>query len=190
MDASSVEGLDGSMAIMEYLEKTASEIQGIEFLGDDRVSGVNNADIIRYHAEGIETKSGLVQRDITASDEDNERALILFADEVERQALRIAARKGDDDLNVIALPDMGSKQATATVAKGLKAAAEYIRKKMVERAEQQIDNKGNKLKSVDPDYAEQRNRQYGTPADSVLKATGELLSNLSRVSYKFTRKSK
>lgn len=173
------EGMDEAVGTMKKLEKLGSSIAGISFMGDDR-GRVNNAEIISFHANGINALDGTIVRNITAGNDAIGRAGQAYMD--------VAAPFIDDPNSGEGDDNSVEREATRVSAKALKSAAEVIRLAMLDNVEKQIDRDGNPLKSVDPIYANARAAKYGVPDSVVMKASGNLLSNLSRAAYKFKKK--
>ena len=172
------QGIESAEGLIKFLQECGASIAGIEFLGDDRGS-VNNAEILEYQAEGITRKTGIVKRDVTPSESDTDKAAKIFLDKVSELA---------DVVNVKTSDDAALKRAAnAALSKGLKAGAEVMRKDMRDRVNKGVDNTGTALEQVTVKYGEQRMKKHGVPTTAVLKASGNLIANLSRASYKFTK---
>lgn len=170
------EGLEDVQATLKKLEAIGSKIVGVSMMGDSR-GRVNNAEIIGFHAEGIESLEGTKIRNITMSDADAEAGANAFMARVEPFLESPNTDSGGLD-----------RRATAVTVKGLKDAADIARAGMILRIQEKRDRDGMPLEPVKTDYASQREADYGVPSSEIFKASGNLLSNLARAAYKFTKK--
>ena len=175
-------GMKDMQATIKLMNKYGSSIQGVEFLGDKR-GKTNNAEIIQFHKKGIKRKhggkTGLIVRDITANDADRKKAAEKFSDKL----MKVLAKRYSHTTESLL-----AKIANSALAQGLKAGANVIRRAMLKRLDTQTDNSGKALESVTMETRKQRLKRSGIPGSYVLRDTGNLLSNLSRTAYKFTKK--
>jgi hypothetical protein len=171
-------GLEEANALMRTLMAMGAAYAGIAGRGFRRDDGkANNAEVVKYLEKG--------GRDIRPTDEDSMAAGVLFA-ETARQTLQRVANKSTKiptasgvGAAVKSMQSFDRLQANQAMAKALRRAATLIQKKMNERVDQGKDNSGSSAKPVTEEYAKQRQSKYGVPADTVLKASGQLLDNLT-----------
>jgi hypothetical protein len=178
----SQEGMEDVDATMKKLKALGAQISGIEFIGEDR-GGTNNAEIIEFHAEGIERiheRPGKVVRNITPNAEDIQQGAEKFMDHAQTWLNEVESGEVP--------PETIRRKATTIVSKALKKAADILRLAMKKRVSKQEDNTGSKLDRVTEKYGDYRANQYGVPKSSVFKASGSLLNNLSQARYKFHKK--
>ena len=175
-------GMKDMQATIKLMNKYGSSIQGVEFLGDKR-GKTNNAEIIQFHKKGIKRKhggkTGLIVRDITANDAERKKAAEKFSDKL----MKVLAKRYSHTTESLL-----AKIANSALAQGLKAGANVIRRAMAKRTDKGMGNDGTALEPVTKKTADRRKNKSGVPATSVFKDTGNLLSNLSRTAYKFTKK--
>lgn len=174
------EGMEGAEATLKRMEAMGSTTLGIQLNADQRGS-VDNGLILEYQAEGIESKRGLIKRDITPSEDNANIAASIF--------MEIAHVAIDDAMGEAESLDAAKRAINKVSKKALKKAAEFIRKQMADRINRGVDNVGTKLEQVDDRYANYRMLKYGTGKGAVLKATGSLMKNLEKPDYVFTDKS-
>ena len=177
-------GLKNMQSTIKLMQKYGSSIQGVEFKGDPR-GKVNNAQIIEFHKKGIVRKhgqkTGLIVRDITATDDEKTKAAEKFTEKL----MKVLARR-----NLPNVKNEGAlkKIANSALSQGLKAGANLIRRAMAKRADKGKGNNKTALEPVSDKYGEYRKNKYGIPKTAVFKASGSLLANLARESYKLTKK--
>lgn len=188
------DGLVEAQNMISYLQKLGASTKGIALYAETRPKskGLTNADVLRYQAEGIQTKTrGLIKRDITPNEADADAAARIYLKRAERTLRTLTnKRKG---LTASGKPrkvkgkSVGKHKgvsiqqvANSAQASGLKAAGNLIVERLRKRILEQVDNNGEPLTLVDPDYAERRFMKRGVPHEAVLTNTGQVLRNLER----------
>lgn len=174
------EGVAAMENTMKMIQEMGATVAGIQLDADTRDNGITNAELLLIHAEGIESKTGTVVRNVLATPLDVNEMAAAFMD----KASEVLEGISDDPAEESEI----KRKANQAMAKGLKDGAQIYRKKLMQRVNDGMASDGNPLDPVTPEYAAQRLRKYGVPASAVFKASGDLLNNLARGRFRFTKK--
>jgi hypothetical protein len=176
-------GDEAAIEIQTFLAELGARPRGAIFKGRkrDENAAITNADLIRFHADGIVRKDGVIVRDITPNQEDSDTAAKIFRDRIENR-LRILSkpRKARKIKSGKRKGKIRSKQKVvdAAAASALRAAALHVKEQLGKRVQSGVDNTGSNLTEVTDEYAEWRQDKYGIGPNRVFKATGQMLNNI------------
>ncbi len=185
-------GMDGAVELLTALGNLGSNVTGISLNAKERDENgsITNADVVNFLAgcdkDGEPADHSGPVRDIRPTDEDSDEAAQIFIDKVTRRfnmrKKRGGFKKKWSKAARAKFVARGKKMADDATMMGLRAAGRHIKKIMSERVQR------GEYDKVTESYATARERKYGVPRSSVLKASGQLLRNLEGAQLKIHKK--
>ena len=190
------EGLGEATALLKMIERIGSIKAMVQFEGGSRYDGkASNAEVLKGHAEGIETRNGKKVRDVIGPGDELQSKLEKKLVDVIERGIKKEQQSGvlrvDKSGRVTAGKSVtktlktgktkvitAQKVADAIMARGFKQMALMWKLNIGDLIRSQKDVNGASLLELEPDYAELKQKLHGR-TKPILVATGQVLDSVT-----------
>ena len=186
--------LDGMRETMKMLEKLGAVVKAANLNAKERVDGdKNNAQILKYLAEGNSRSENRVERDfISMGSAETQKAAQAYINEVaketQKQANRNATMVAKGKRTQTQIDAMAAKQANQAATKGYYAAMDVIKEIISDRIKNGRVADGSSVEDITKETKKSKRRDHNH-VYPIGNATGQVLENLTpgKSNVKITR---